>query len=117
MECSTQIYDPEDYHPAQNRKLPSGMNSIIEYEDLQSLLDNSHIVPDLVAGEIQPLKDNQNVDELFCDVNFELLSQLMSQPDAKPDNVDQKGNQSSSPERCFHALVSDDHVLINACKR
>ncbi len=119
MDELTQVYNPGDYDPSRNKKLPSGIYSVIEYQELQSLPDNSCYIPDLVPGEIQPLEDNCNVEELFKDINFEVLSQLMSQLDVAENSgpVDQKRNQSSEQIGHFHEPVSDDHVPVNTCKR
>ena len=82
LDQNTQLYNVEDYYNTngQVKHLPSGMPAIVEYLDLQSIPDNSHEILDLAPGVLQPLEDNQSVDELFKDMNFELLSQMVMDP-------------------------------------
>ncbi len=97
MTLSTQIYDVEEYVQAvKGTILPTGLLSIIEYQDLQSIPDNSQYIPDLAPGQLQPLEDNHNVDELFKDVNFELLRQLITEDN--PQNVNQKNSPVTDPD-------------------
>ncbi len=75
-------YDLDNYeYKEENTVLPSGMKSVMELQDLLSLPDNGRVIPDLAKGVLQPLEDNSSVDELFQDVNFELLSQMFTQDD------------------------------------
>ena len=89
------------------------MLAIVEYLDLQSIPDFSCEIPDLAPGVLQPLEDNWSMDELFKDVNFELLLQMVMDP---PVHVDQKPLHDPDPN-CFHHPVSDDHVQMNSYKR
>ncbi len=115
MDQNTQLYNVEDYSEnGQVKCLPSGMPAIIKYLDLQSIPDNSHEIPDLAPGQLQPLEDNQSVDELFKDVNFELLSQMVMDP---PVCVDQKPTLHDPDPNRFHRPVTDDHVQMNSYKR
>ena len=101
---ATIIYDLDSYGASGAMEIKDPQKpTIIEYVDMSNMKDNGRVIPDLVAGDLQPLDNTANeVDELFKNVNFDPLSEVLSQPD----NSNPVPPAQQNPLKCIFAPQS-----------
>lgn len=96
------------YHVNEEQK-----TGIVQYLDLQSILDNSSYVPDLVEGELQPLEEIDSDDEFWRTLD---VDQIVTNSQRETSDIFPSPENSNKP-RCFASPVKESQINTSTKKR